>query len=80
MWLFPPVLCKPAANIFANQLIQIFLLFWKSILLVFGGTNDLDRIKDATGELTVGDKTKGTITASPLDYHVFRQEITSKYP
>lgn len=25
-------------------------------------------------------KDKETITASPLDYHVFRQEITSKYP
>ncbi|PNP48287.1 hypothetical protein TGAMA5MH_00570 [Trichoderma gamsii] len=58
---------------------QIFLLFWKSILLVFGGTGDLDRIKEATSEL-VGDKNKDTITANPLDYHVFRQEITSKYP
>ncbi|KAL6910933.1 hypothetical protein GGI43DRAFT_29145 [Trichoderma evansii] len=58
---------------------QIFLLFWKSILLVFGGTDDLDRIKEATSELT-GDKNKDTITANPLDYHVFRQEITSKYP
>ncbi|KAL7797564.1 hypothetical protein V8C37DRAFT_369935 [Trichoderma ceciliae] len=59
---------------------QIFLLFWKSILLVFGGTKDLERIKEATSELTTGDKNKETITASPLDYHVFRQEITSKYP
>jgi hypothetical protein len=55
------------------------LLFWKSILLVFGGTDDLDRIKEATSELA-GDKNKDTITANPLDYHVFRQEITSKYP
>ncbi|KAL6822283.1 hypothetical protein V8C40DRAFT_249062 [Trichoderma camerunense] len=59
---------------------QIFLLFWKSILLVFGGTKDLERVKEATSELTNGDKTKDTITANPLDYHVFRQEITSKYP
>lgn len=55
------------------------MLFWKSILLVFGGTDDLDRIKEATSELA-GDKNKDTITANPLDYHVFRQEITSKYP
>ncbi|KAF5647724.1 hypothetical protein F25303_5129 [Fusarium sp. NRRL 25303] len=59
---------------------QILLLFWKSILLVFGGTKELEAIKDATNEM--GDKAadKKTITASPLDYHVFRQEITSKYP
>ncbi|KAL6855777.1 hypothetical protein J3F83DRAFT_753468 [Trichoderma novae-zelandiae] len=59
---------------------QIFLLFWKSILVVFGGMEDLKRVKEATSELTGGDKSKDTITASPLDYHVFRQEITSKYP
>ncbi|KAM5342593.1 hypothetical protein ACJ41O_013559 [Fusarium nematophilum] len=59
---------------------QIFLLFWKSILLVFGGSKELEAIKMATNEM--GDKAadKETITASPLDYHVFRQEITSKYP
>ncbi|CAJ0554177.1 Ff.00g126890.m01.CDS01 [Fusarium sp. VM40] len=59
---------------------QILLLFWKTILLVFGGTKDLEAIKKATNEM--GDKAadKKTITASPLDYHVFRQEITSKYP
>lgn len=58
---------------------QIFLLFWKSILLVFGGTNDLAKIKAAMNEMPEGIN-KETITASPLDYHVFRQEITSKYP
>lgn len=60
---------------------QIFLLFWKSILLVFGGTAEVDSIKRATDELTKfnGGATK-PITASPLDYHIFRQEITSKYP
>jgi hypothetical protein len=48
---------------------------------VFGGTAEIDLIKRATDEL---DKFSGnaskTITASPLDYHIFRQEITSKYP
>ncbi|KAM3510641.1 hypothetical protein MY11210_005726 [Beauveria gryllotalpidicola] len=58
---------------------QILLLFWKSILLVFGGTKDLQRVKKATSELS-DNQEKETITASPLDYHVFRQEITSKYP
>ncbi|XWW96763.1 hypothetical protein V2A60_004743 [Cordyceps javanica] len=58
---------------------QILLLFWKSILLVFGGTKDLQRVKKATSELSEN-QDKQKITASPLDYHVFRQEITSKYP
>ncbi|KAK0392391.1 hypothetical protein NLU13_1886 [Sarocladium strictum] len=59
---------------------QIFLLFWKSILLVFGGLDELDAVKKATSEQRPGARSKETITASPLDYHVFRQEITSKYP
>ncbi|EFY97269.2 DUF3402 domain protein [Metarhizium robertsii] len=60
-------------------LTQIFLLFWKTILLVFGGTRDLAKVKEALSEIKEG-MNKETITASPLDYHVFRQEITSKYP
>ncbi|KAH7152394.1 hypothetical protein B0J13DRAFT_262415 [Dactylonectria estremocensis] len=59
---------------------QIFLLFWKSILLVFGGSQELAAVKKATSEMANDGKDKETITASPLDYHVFRQEITSKYP
>lgn len=54
---------------------------WKSTLLVFGGTAEIDKVKKATDELSNancdGEK---KITASPLDYHIFRQEITSKYP
>lgn len=34
----------------------------------------------ATCEKSSDGLNKETITASPLDYHVFRQEITSKYP
>ncbi|KAH8600939.1 hypothetical protein B0O99DRAFT_293990 [Bisporella sp. PMI_857] len=67
----------------ANELPQtrIFLLFWKSILLVFGGTGDVDKVKKATDELAnLGSEAGKKITASPLDYHIFRQEITSKYP
>ncbi|KAG9255330.1 uncharacterized protein F5Z01DRAFT_49079 [Emericellopsis atlantica] len=59
---------------------QIFLLFWKSILLVFGGGEELESVKEATSEADANGLDKETITASPLDYHVFRQEITSKYP
>ncbi|KAM7209141.1 required for hyphal anastomosis [Naviculisporaceae sp. PSN 640] len=60
---------------------QIFVLFWKSILLVFGGTKELVETKTAVAEMVTDDnKEKEVITASPIDYHVFRQEITSKYP
>lgn len=40
----------------------------------------MDAIKKATSEIPTDGKDKETITASPLDYHVFRQEVTSKYP
>lgn len=67
----------------ANDLPQtrIFLLFWKSVLLAFGGLPKVDEVKAATSELRHLDS-EGIkiITASPLDYHIFRQEITSKYP
>lgn len=59
---------------------QVFLLFWKCILLVFGGTEDIAKVKKATAEDKNDSKEKEVITASPLDYHVFRQEVTSKYP
>ena len=62
---------------------KLFLLFWKSILLLFGGSRELQATKDATrGESgrTLDDDVGTRITASPLDYHLFRQEITSKYP
>lgn len=66
--------------IFTNN-VQIFLLFWKSILLVFGGSPEIEKAKLATDELSsFGTDGGKIITASPLDYHIFRQEITSKYP
>ncbi|KAL3448506.1 hypothetical protein BJX65DRAFT_274890 [Aspergillus insuetus] len=66
-------------------LTRIILLFWKCILLFFGGS---DRLKQAKEELEPAfdggknDPTRRTpfLTASPLDYHNFRQEVTSKYP
>ena len=67
----------------ANELPQtrIFLLFWKSALLVFGGTDEIVKVKKATDEMAYTQYEGGKIiTASPLDYHIFRQEITSKYP
>lgn len=60
---------------------QIFNLFWKSLLLIFGNMSELDEVKAAVAESFQAEGKKSElITASPLDYHIFRQEITSKYP
>ena len=58
------------------------MLLWKSLLLVFGDSKQLSDAKRTLRHDTELDKDKGEtqLTASPLDYHVFRQEITSKYP
>ncbi|KAJ5566807.1 hypothetical protein N7535_006113 [Penicillium sp. DV-2018c] len=71
-----------SANI---PLTRILLLLWKSLLLIFGGTNELKRAKEVLEPALSAEKddTKRRtpfLHASPLDYHVFRQEITSKYP
>lgn len=49
-------------------------------MLVFGGSKELDQLKKAVSETGNENMDQETITASPLDYHLFRQEITSKYP
>lgn len=63
---------------------QLLNLFWKSILLLFGDTKDtLQRVKEVLrpkGDPSSTDLSQPLLTASPLDYHLFRQEITSKYP
>ncbi|CCU76607.1 putative Blumeria specific protein/putative protein required for hyphal anastomosis [Blumeria hordei DH14] len=60
---------------------KVFLLLWKSILLALGGTAELNNVKKDTKEdQNSGDEGEKLITASPLDYHIFRQEIISKYP
>ncbi|KAI9934039.1 hypothetical protein ASPWEDRAFT_126823 [Aspergillus wentii DTO 134E9] len=66
-------------------LTRIVLLFWKSLLLFFGGSMSLKQAKeDLEPSLDREENTPSRrtpfLTASPLDYHVFRQEITSKYP
>ncbi|KGO68156.1 Phosphatidic acid phosphatase type 2/haloperoxidase [Penicillium italicum] len=71
-----------SANI---PLTRILLLLWKSLLLVFGGTDDLKRAKEVLEPAVSSEKDDSKrrtpfLHASPLDYHLFRQEITSKYP
>ncbi|KAL8720229.1 MAG: hypothetical protein Q9181_007944 [Wetmoreana brouardii] len=62
---------------------RLLLLYWKTILLVFGTSDDLRDskkvLRNDSDSFKDEDK-EGYITASPLDYHLFRQEITSKYP
>lgn len=55
------------------------MLQWKALLAAFGGIKDVARLKDGLGDPDKSDQGP-LITASPLDYHLYRQEITSKYP
>ena len=53
------------------------------MLLLFGSSEDVNESKTALREPSengANEHREGFITASPLDYHLFRQEITSKYP
>jgi hypothetical protein len=62
---------------------KICLLLWKTMLVTFGGLAEVEKAKDSFKDKsleTSDDKGQPLITASPLDYHSFRQEISSKYP
>ena len=61
----------------------MLLLFWKCLLLSFGNLKELDNAKMALRSDSSKSKEEykeSLITTSPLDYHLFRQEIISKYP
>ncbi|KAL8767709.1 MAG: hypothetical protein Q9209_005889 [Squamulea sp. 1 TL-2023] len=62
---------------------RLLLLYWKTILLLFGSSDDLKDSKQALrteSDVSRDERDQGFVTATPLDYHLFRQEITSKYP
>lgn len=64
-------------------LCKISLLLWKTMLVTFGGLAEVNKVKEMFRDTNLGaedDKGQPLITASPLDYHLFRQEISSKYP
>ncbi|KAK5043591.1 hypothetical protein LTR84_011398 [Exophiala bonariae] len=65
-------------------LMHALQLFWKSILLLFGDIGEhLEKIKSILQPRVdpfSAEASHPVLTASPLDYHLFRQEITSKYP
>ena len=57
-------------------------MYWKTILTTFGGIEDANQIRAILNSdaYPVNDDSQPVVTASPLDYHLFRQEIISKYP
>ncbi|KAF1990658.1 hypothetical protein K402DRAFT_389582 [Aulographum hederae CBS 113979] len=61
---------------------RTLLLTWKTVLVTFGGLDEVDKVKRSFGDGIDDENLRGQpiITASPLDYHLFRQEISSKYP
>ncbi|KAK5120080.1 hypothetical protein LTR85_006561 [Meristemomyces frigidus] len=63
-------------------LTKLLLLAWKTILVTFGGIKEVENVKASLREVHDEKDVRGQpiITASPLDYHLFRQEISSKYP
>jgi hypothetical protein len=60
---------------------KLLLLTWKSVLVCLGGLPEVEKAKESFKAQERNDNSDGPqITASPLDYHTFRQEISSKYP
>ncbi|KAF2640908.1 protein required for hyphal anastomosis [Massarina eburnea CBS 473.64] len=62
---------------------KMCLLVWKTILVTFGGMDDVEKAKESFKDQSLESadaRGQPIITASPLDYHLFRQEILSKYP
>ena len=58
-------------------------MFWKLSLLSFGNFGELENSKRVLSPESFPEEAfdkDQLMTASPLDYHLFRQEITSKYP
>ncbi|ETN44649.1 uncharacterized protein HMPREF1541_10319 [Cyphellophora europaea CBS 101466] len=65
-------------------LIHAIQLLWKLTMLLFGDIqHDLEAVKavlEPRSDPFSANAPHPKLTASPLDYHLFRQEITSKYP
>jgi hypothetical protein len=62
---------------------KVSLLLWKTMLVHFGSLAQVEKAKEFFRDKSLDSqdaKGQPLITASPLDYHLFRQEISSKYP
>jgi hypothetical protein len=64
------------------SLVKVIILSWKAKLLLLGGLPDVEAVKETFHEkLPARDlPSKPVITTTPLIYHNFRQEISSKFP
>lgn len=61
---------------------NLFLIFWKLLLCFFGGVDQMNKVKEFMRHkynLPLNSNSS-EVTASPLDYHAFRQDIISRYP
>lgn len=61
---------------------NMFLLFWKIMLCLFGDSRQMDRTKRyMRKKYKLSEKVDhNAVSASPLDYHAFRQDIVQRYP
>lgn len=60
---------------------HMFLLFWKLMDCLFGDIPKLAHMKKyMRRKYDLSDSHPDAVTASPLDYHAFRQDIVQRYP
>lgn len=61
---------------------NLFLIFWKLLLCLFGGVDQMNNVKAFVKQKynLPSNSDSNEVTASPLDYHAFRQDIISRYP
>lgn len=61
---------------------NLFLFFWKAMLCLFGDSKQLAKTKSfLRRKYNLSEEVDdNAVTASPLDYHAFRQDIISRYP
>lgn len=61
---------------------NMFLFFWKALLCLFGDSKKMENTKSYMRQkFNLPDQVDSDeVTASPLDYHAFRQDIISRYP
>lgn len=61
---------------------NLFLFFWKTMLCLFGDSKQLEKTRSYMRKKCnlPEEVDENAVTASPLDYHAFRQDIVSRYP
>lgn len=61
---------------------NMFLLFWKLLIALFGDPKQMEKIKQYMRKKynLPEEVDPNEVTASPLDYHAFRKDIVSRYP